>query len=132
MYLCIFCVVITGLILDICKVKASRSSCHNVTVNFIRPLNTVTIKGITGIPSEAQVEIRCDCLGPKREAPEWSFDDRDLPSSSRNNDDPYVDADRTQVTLKVDSFGEDSSGLYRCHSRDTTVEFNLAWYDPSK
>lgn len=71
-------------------------------------------------------------MAPRRTAPEWSYNDRSLPDTSRNDDDPYVDAVLTRVTLRVNSFGEDSSGLYTCHSRDTTVEYNLAWYDPSK
>lgn len=96
------------------------------------PRDIVTINTITGIPNGEQVEIRCECLAARRTAAEWSYDDESLPSLPRNDDDPYVKPTLTRVTLRVDSFEEDSSGMYRCHSKDTTVEFNLVWYDPGK
>ena len=113
-------------------VKADRSSCHSVTTEFRSPSNAVTINNITGIPNGVSVEIRCNCLAPRRTAPEWSYNDEDLPDRAGGVDEPYVESDSTRETLRVDSFGEDSSGLYTCHSRDTTVEFNLAWYNPGE
>ena len=111
-------------------VKGSRSSCHRVTTDFRSPISTVTINNMTGIPDREQVEIVCDCTAPRRGGdPEWSYDDRSLPDRLRRDDEPYVDSGST---LKVASFSEDSSGLYACHSRDVTVEFNLVWYNPGK
>jgi len=123
-----------GLLLTMDAVKAGRSSCQSVTTDFRLPSNTITINSITGIPNGEQVEIRCQCLAPKRTAAEWSYNDESLPTSLDDDDDdePYVDSTLTRVTLRVNSFGEDSSGLYICHSRDTIVEFNLAWYDSGK
>ena len=121
-----------GLLLVTCVVKGDRTSCHSVTTEFRSPINVVTINNITGIPNEQSVEIRCNCLAPRREDPEWSYNDEDLPETARDVDEPYIESASTRETLRVDLFREDSSGLYTCHSRDTTVEFNLAWYDPGK
>ena len=115
-----------------CAVKADRSSCHSVTTEFRSPSNAVAINNIIGIPNGVSVEIRCNCLAPRRTAPVWSYDDEDLPELADDADDPYVESTSTRETLRVNSFSEDSSGLYTCHSRDTTVEFNLAWYDPGE
>lgn len=110
--------------------KASRSSCHRVTTDFRLPSSTVTINNMTGIPDREQVEIVCDCTAPRRGGdPEWSYNNQSLPDKRRNDNEPYVDSDSI---LRVTSFGEDSSGLYACHSRDVTVEFNLVWYNPGK
>ena len=114
-------------------VKADRSSCHSVTAEFRSPSNPVSINNFVGIPNEESVEIRCNCLAPRRKAPVWSYNDVDLPDTADDIDEPYAEStSSTRETLRVVSFKEDSSGLYICHSRDTTVEFNLAWYDPSK
>ena len=112
------------------KAMASRSSCHRITTDFRLPSSTITINNITGIPDREQVEIVCDCTAPRRAGdPEWSYNDQSLPDQSRRNDEPYIDSGST---LRVTSFNEDSSGLYVCHSRDVTVEFNLVWYNPGK
>ena len=119
-----------GLLLNTDMVKANRSSCHRVTIDFRLPRSTVTINNMTGIPDREQVEISCDCTAPRRAgAPEWSYNDKSLTDQFRNDNEPYVDSDST---LRVNLFSEDSSGLYACHSRDNTVEFNLVWYDPGK
>ena len=119
-----------GLLLVTHMVKASRSDCHSVTTDFRLPRDTITINNIIGIQDREQVEIGCVCTAPRRPGtPEWSYDDQSVPDTSRKDDEPYVDS---TSTLRVDSFDEDSSGLYVCDSRDVTVEFNLAWYDPGK
>ena len=115
--------------------------CHNITTEFrADPEGDVDIvhinNDIIGIPSEAQVEIRCDCLAPRRRPPpEWSYNDIDNVTTNRDWEDPsspYVDHNRPRSTLIINSFGEQSSGLYTCHSRDTTISFNLTWYNPGK
>ena len=112
---------------------AERSMCESVTIDFRSPRNTDTINGLTGIPDEARVEIRCDCktTGPKG-TPEWSYNGESLPKSPPNDDDPYVDSRMAREILRVDSFEEDSSGLYTCNGGNVTIELNLFWYDPSK
>ena len=121
-----------SLLLNTHMVKASISSCHSVTTDFRLPRNTVTINSIIGIPDREEVEIGCDCTAPRRAGPgdaEWSYNDNTLPDTSRNDDEPYVDS---ASTLRVNSFSEDSSGLYACNSRDVTMEFNLVWYNPGE
>lgn len=122
----------TGLLLNTRTVEGDRSSCHSITVDVRSPIDNITINGYTGIADEEQVEIICDCLGPRRQTSEWSYNDKSLPSLPRDDEDPYVESDGPRQILRVDSFEEDSSGLYTCHSRDVIVEFNLVWYDPSK
>ena len=114
-------------------IKAGRSSCQSVTTDFRSPSNTPTISDIIGIPDRERVEIRCECMDSGETLPEWNYDKKDVPDSPRHDDEPYVDTDMTQVILRVDSFEEDSSGLYACHgSNREVVEFNLAWYDPGE
>ena len=113
-------------------VKPGGSSCRsaNVATDFRRPSNAVTVSSIIGIPDREQVEIRCECMGGRRPGtPDWTYNDRNVSDGPHNNDEPYVNSD---ATLRVDSFSEDSSGLYTCHGRDRNMEFNLIWYDPGK
>ena len=121
-----------GLLLITCMIKVVRCRCRDVMTDFRLPSDAVTISNIIGIPDGVMVEIGCECLEPSND-PEWSYIDRDISDRARDDDDEaYIVSEPPYVTLKVDSFEEDSSGLYACYGRDTTVEFNLAWYDPSK
>ena len=115
-------------------IKMGRSSCQSVTTDFRSPSNTPTISNIIGIPDRERVEIRCECMDRGKTDPEWSHNEEDISARSRGHDDndPYVDSDKDRVTLRVDSFGVDSSGLYACHGTDITEEFNLVWYDPGE
>ena len=115
--------------------------CHNITTEFradrVEDADIVHIinSNIIGIPNEAEVEIRCNCLAPRRRSPEWSYNDIDNVTTDRdwtNPSSPYIDYDGPRATLVINSFGEQSSGLYTCHSRDTTIHFNLTWYNPGK
>ena len=125
--------------LDIVKAKGD-DQCHNITTEFRTDpegdTDFVHINdNIVGVPSEAEVEIRCHCLAPRRRSPEWSYNDIDNVTTNRDWDNPsspYVDYDGPRATLIINSFTEESSGLYTCHSRDTTIHYNLTWYDPGK
>lgn len=113
-----------------------RCRCRDAMTDFRLPSDAVTINNIIGIPDRVMVEIGCKCLEPGND-PEWSYNDRDISDRARDDDDDdddeaYIVSESPYVTLRVESFEEDSSGLYACYGRDTTVEFNLAWYDPSK
>ena len=122
-----------GLLLITCMIKVVRCRCRDVMTDFRLPMNTVTINNVIGIPDSEMVEIGCECLEPSGADPEWSYNDRVISDRGRRDDDEaYIINESPYVTLKVESFEEDSSGLYACYGRDTTVEFNLAWYEPSK
>ena len=111
-------------------------SCHNITTEFEMSPNIVYINNnLIGIPNGVQVKITCHCLGRRRPAPEWSYNDNDITATSPNEIDqfsPYIETEGSRAFLRIQAFGEQSSGLYVCHSRDRTEEFNLTWYDPGK
>jgi len=118
--------------------------CHNITTQFKDPENLVNINGLIGVPDGEKVEIECQCLNPKKGMAEWTYNEKNVSTSTTTNHDEddaeeddgpspvYITTEGSRVTLKVDSFRESSSGLYSCHSRDTTIDFNLTWYDPGK
>ena len=110
--------------------------CHNITIAFdIESTGFVYINNsIIGIPNGADVQIECDCSSPKRTSAEWTYNGIDLNTTQNENDpsSPFVDNDGPRATLEIDSFEERSSGVYTCHSRDRTDNFNLTWYDPGK
>ena len=102
--------------------------------------NIVNINDSTfGIPSGVDVRIRCDCSDSggrgARPRPVWRYGDGGNVTTTRNEEDPsspYVENDGPRATLRIRSFSELSPELYICHSRDTTLQFNLIWYDPGK
>ena len=131
-----------AVLLDMVKARGD-DLCHNITTEFradVRdPVEDTDIihinSNVIGVPSETEVEIRCNCLAPRRRSPEWSYNNIDNVTTNRdwaNPSSPYVDYNGPRATLVINSFGEQSSGVYTCHSRDTTIYFNLTWYDPGK
>ena len=105
--------------------------CHNITTEFKLPTNLVNINGLIGIPGGAEVEIECRCLNPKKVCAEWTYNENNISTTASENE-AYVSTEGPRATLSVDSFREGLSGLYTCHSRDKTEDFNLTWYDPGK
>lgn len=109
--------------------------CDNITTTFDIESGFVYINNsIIGIPNGEEVEIECDCLGPRKASAEWSYNNINV-NTTRNEDNPsspYVQDDGSSTFLKINSFAEKSSGVYTCSSRDRTESFNLTWYDPGK
>lgn len=116
----------------------ARGQCNNITTEFRIQSDYVhnfINNSIIGIPDDAEVEIRCHCLTPRKACPRWTYNDIENITTSRDEDDPsspYIDNDGPRASLRINSFGEKSSGLYTCHSRDKTEYFNLTWFDLSK
>jgi len=109
------------------------NQCDDITVNFRQPSNRVTISdNIIGIENREEVEIRCECSGPRGASPVWTKDDNDISTDNKDEVTPYIAADGPRHSLRISRFEEDATGQYICDSRDTTVVFNLVWYDPSK
>ena len=113
-----------------------EDQCHNITTTFDIKSEFIYINNsIIGIPNGTEVEIECRCLGPRRRSAEWSFNDNEINTARNENDpsSPYIETDGpAHIFLKIDSFEEKSMGVYTCHSRDRTDNFNLTWYNPGK
>jgi len=109
------------------------NQCNDITVNFRQPSDRITVGDIIGIEDGDEVDIRCDCSGPRGSTAVWTRDNNDISTERNENAQiPYIEVDGGRSSLRIPRFEEDSEGEYICDSRDTTVEFNLVRYDPSE
>ena len=123
-------------LLTTARTSGDNEQCHDISTDPRFPSNTIYINNsIIGIPHQNEVEIRCECL-VQRVFPEWCYNDNSITASTQNDSEefsPYIETNgQVRATLRIESFEEQSSGLYTCNSRDTTEIFNLIWYDPGK
>ena len=111
----------------------SQAQCDDITVDFRRPErpeDKITINGMIGISDEAEVDIRCECTGPRGVSADWTQDGELVSKEYEDLQTPYNDVDGPRASLKIDSFEEDATGEYSCISQATTETFNLVWFDP--